>query len=266
MPKIPPVVPAIPRTSPYARNWPASIAFSWLRAGWRDLTDIPVPSLVYGLFVFLLSAGVTLGLVFLELDYALFPATAGFLILAPMLAIGLYEKSRALEQGRPVRLAAMLAPRPRSGGQLLFTGAMLCVLMLLWNRAAIIVYALFYGVRPFPGLGHVTQELFGTPHGLAMLAVGSAVGALFAGFSFAISVFAIPMLLDKRIDALTAMGTSWALVWNNLPALIVWGAVVLALFLASIVTGMLGLIVVFPLLGHASWHAYRSIEGEDGPA
>lgn len=196
--------------------------------------------------MFLLSAGVTLGLVFLELDYALFPATAGFLILAPMLAIGLYEKSRALEQGRPVRLAAMLAPRPRSGGQLLFTGAMLCVLMLLWNRAAIIVYALFYGVRPFPGLGHVTQELFGTPHGLAMLAVGSAVGALFAGFSFAISVFAIPMLLDKRIDALTAMGTSWALVWNNLPALIVWGAVVLALFLASIVTGMLGLIVVFP--------------------
>lgn len=259
MPKIPPVVPALPRTSPYARDLPVGIAFAWLRAGWRDLTHSPASSLLYGLFVFLLSAGVILGLALLELDYALFPVTAGFLILAPALAIGLYEKSRALEEGRPAWLGAMLAPRPRSGGQLLYTGAMLCVLMLLWNRAAIIVYALFYGVRPFPGLDHVAAELFGTPHGLAMLAIGSAVGALFAGFSFAISIFAIPMLLDKRVDALTAMGTSWALVWNNLPALLVWGAVVLALFLASIVTGMLGLIVVFPLLGHASWHAYRSI-------
>ena len=79
-----------------------------------------------------------------------------------------------------------------------------------------------------------------------MLVVGSAVGGLFAAFSFAISAFSIPMLLDERVDALTAMGTSMALVWNNLPVMLTWGAIVLALFLLSLATGLLGLIIVFP--------------------
>ena len=85
------------------------------------------------------------------------------------------------------------------------------------------------------------------------------VGGLFAAFSFAISAFSIPMLLDERLDAFTAMGTSMALVWNNLPVMLTWGAIVLVLFLLGLVTGMLGLIVVFPLLGHATWHAYKAI-------
>lgn len=136
---------------------------------------------------------------------------------------------------------------------------MLCGLLLLWMRAAVLIYALFFGVRPFPGFNHIVQMLFATPTGLAMLLVGSAVGGLFAAFAFAISAFSIPMMLDRRLDSLTAMGTSWALVWNNLPALVVWGAVVLALFVLSVATGMIGLIVVFPWLGHATWHAYRAI-------
>ena len=86
------------------------------------------------------------------------------------------------------------------------------------------------------------------------------VGALFASFSFAISVFSIPMMLEERIDALTAMGTSMAMAWNNLRVMLVWGFVVLALFLLSLVTGLLGLIVVFPLLGHGTWHAWRAIK------
>jgi uncharacterized membrane protein len=104
--------------------------------------------------------------------------------------------------------------------------------------------------------------LFTTPEGWAMLLVGSVVGALFAGFSFAISAFSIPMLLNERVDALTAMGSSVALVWNNLPVLLVWGGIVLALFLFSLATGLIGLIVVFPVLGHGTWHAYRAIRPE----
>jgi uncharacterized membrane protein len=91
-----------------------------------------------------------------------------------------------------------------------------------------------------------------------MLIVGSFVGGLFAAFSFAVSAFSIPLMFDRRIDALTAMGTSWALVWNNLPVMLVWGAIVLALFLLCVVTGLAGLIVVFPWLGHATWHAYKA--------
>jgi uncharacterized membrane protein len=259
MPIIPPVVPPLPRTSPYCRDLPLGSAFDWLGAGWRDLRTDPAASLAYGLVVFALSLGIVLGLILFGWDYALFPATAGFLILAPVLAIGLYAKSRALEEGRHVTLRQMVLPEAPSRGQLLFTGALLSVLMLLWMRAAVIIYALFFGVRPFPGLDHVAQMLFSTGHGLAMLAVGTAVGGLFAAFAFAVSAFSIPMMLDRRVDALTAMGTSWALVWNNLPALLVWGAAVLALFLLSLATGMLGLIIVFPWLGHASWHAWRAV-------
>ena len=131
--------------------------------------------------------------------------------------------------------------------------------MLMWLRAAVIIYALFFGLRPFPGLDHIAPMLFTTPTGWAMLLVGGVVGGLFAGFAFGISVFSIPMLLDERKDALTAMGTSMALFWNNLPVMLTWGAIVLGLFLVSLATGLVGLIVVFPLLGHGTWHAYRAI-------
>lgn len=256
---IPPVVPPLPVKSSYARDLPAGAAFAWLRDGWKDLRADPLPSLAFGLFVFLLSLACVLGMAFLEWDYVLFPALAGFLVFAPTLAIGLYVKSRAIERGEPMTFAQMLAPRTPSGGQILFIGALLCGLMLLWMRAAVIVYALFFGVRAFPGIDHIAQMLFTTSTGLAMLIVGTLIGGLFAAFSFAISAFSIPMLLDQRIDALTAMGMSWALVWNNLSAMLVWGAVVLALFLLSLATGLLGLILVFPLLGHATWHAYRAM-------
>lgn len=259
MTTLPPVVPPLPRVSPYARNLPTNSAAKWLRAGWHDLTRDPLPSLLYGLCVFLLSAAIIVGLVVLEWDFAIFPVLAGFLILAPALAIGLYDKSRSLEEGRPVSLRHMLMPHAQSGGQVLFTGAMLSGLMLLWMRAAVLIYALFFGVRPFPGLNHIVHMLFATPTGIAMLLVGSVVGGLFAAFAFAISAFSIPMMLTQRLDSLTAMGTSWALVWNNLPALLVWGAVVLALFALSVATGMIGLIVIFPWLGHATWHAWRAV-------
>jgi len=106
--------------------------------------------------------------------------------------------------------------------------------------------------------------LFTTGTGWAMLAVGTAVGGLFAAFSFAISAFSIPMLLDENVDALTAMGSSMALVWNNLRVLLIWAAIVLVLFLLSLATAMLGLIVIYPLLGHATWHAYRAVQPNAG--
>jgi len=258
MTTIPPVVPPLPVKSRFALDLPANAGFGWLAAGWRDLRTDPVPSLLYGLFVLVLSAAIMAGLWRLNWDFILFPALAGFLVFAPALATGLYEKSREIEAGEPVTLRRMLFPRPAAGGQVLFTGALLCGLMLLWMRAAVILYALFFGLLPFPGLGNIAPMLLTTPTGWALLIVGTAVGALFAAFSFAISVLAIPMLLDQRIDCLTAMGTSMRLVWNNLPALLAWGAVVLVLFLLSLATGLLGLIVVFPLLGHGTWHVYRA--------
>jgi uncharacterized membrane protein len=259
MTTIPPTVPALPRDDVYGRHLPVRAAFGWLRAGWRDLAVQPESSLLYGLVVFLGSLAVVGGMFLLGWDHVLFPALAGFMVVGPVLAVGLYEKSRRIAAGELVTLGRMIFVKPRSGGQILFTGAILCLLMLLWMRAAVIIYALFFGLRPFPGLDHVASMLFTTLIGWSMLVVGTAVGGLFAAFSFAISVVSIPMLLNERLDAFTAMGTSIALVWHNLPVMLTWGAIVLVLILLSLIPGMLGLIVAFPLLGHATWHAYKAL-------
>jgi uncharacterized membrane protein len=260
---IPKVVPPLPRENPRARNLPWQTALDWLRAGWSDMWTNPAPSLVYGLGVFALSAFVVWFLFELELDYILFPALAGFMIVGPLVAGGLYEKSRRLENGERIGLAAMILVRPRSRYSAIFMGVLLLGLFLLWNRSAVLIYALFFGLVPFPGSEEILPMLFLTPQGWGLLLVGGAVGALFAAFSFAISVFAMPMLIEEKTDAMSALGISMAIVWNNLRVMLAWGAIVLALFLASVATLGLGMILVFPVLGHGTWHAYRALRSSD---
>jgi len=256
---LPTVEPRDPPAYDFNRRLKPGVAFSWLAAGWRDFWINPLASLLYGLLVAAVSALIVWGLFALKLDYILFPALAGFLVVGPFLAIGLYEKSRRIAAGEKARFFDMLFVRARSGYQIMFAGVLLSLLALLWMRAAVIVYALFFGVRPFPGLDHIAEMLLTTPVGWAMLATGTVVGGLFAAFAFAISVLAIPMLLAERTDALTAMGLSMARVWANRPVMIAWGAIVCVLSAFSIASGFIGLIIVFPVLGHGVWHAYRTL-------
>ncbi|MHA6730637.1 DUF2189 domain-containing protein [Devosia sp. A369] len=256
---IPDTVPALPPAIDHNRNLPASAAFKWLALGWRDLWVRPMPSLLYGLGIALLSLLVIAGMLTFGWDHILFPALAGFLVVGPLLATGLYEKSRRLEAGEKITLCRMIFPQRGGGTHLFFVGAILMMLMLLWMRAAVLLYALFFGWRPFPGFDHIVEMLFTTPTGLAMLVSGTAVGGLFAAFAFAISAFSIPMMLDRRLDAFSAMGMSMSLVWNNLPSVLLWGVIVLALTALSLGTALIGLIVIFPLLGHATWHAYAAV-------
>jgi uncharacterized membrane protein len=262
MTTIPPVVSPLPTPNRWTRSLVTGDPLNWLTLGWQDFRTRPAMSVAYGLIIFLVSLGFVGGLVALGYDYILFPTFAGFMVVGPILAVGLYEKSRRLETGEPLHWRNLFFVKPRSGGQILFTGVLLSLLMMVWMRAAVLIYALFFGLLPFPGLDRIAPMLFTSKTGVAMLAVGTAVGGLFAAFSFAISVFSIPMLLNEDVDALTAMGSSMALVWNNLQVLLIWAAIVLALFLLSLATGMLGLIVIFPLLGHATWHAYRAVQRE----
>ena len=260
---LPPVAPPLSRKETWNRHLDSLSAFRWLAQGWRDMVARPSTSLTVGVIVAVVSVGIVAGLFAFGWDYLLFPAFAGFMVVGPILAVGLYEQSRRIAAGDPVRLTDVLFVRPKSGGQILFTGVLLCLLMMLWMRAAVIIYALFFGLLPFPGLDHITRTLLTTPVGWSMLFVGTAVGGVFAAFSFAISAFSIPMQLEERVDALTAMGTSMALVWNNLPAMLMWGAIVLGAFLLSLATGLVGLVIVFPVLGHGTWHAYRAIRPQE---
>ena len=245
--------------SPYARHLPRDAALSWLKAGLADFLDRPGLSLAYGGAIFLLSVVVLGGLWRLGFHYMVFPALAGFLLVGPLLAIGLYEKSARRAAGEPVRLRDMLLVRPRSGGQVAFAGAILCLLAALWLRAADLLYALFFGMLPFPGFDEILHGLLTTPRGWALIVTGALIGGLFAAFALAISMFSFPMLVERRTDALTAFGVSFALTNKNLVAVLPWGVIVVAGFLLCLATALLGLIVVFPILGHGAWHAWRAM-------
>jgi uncharacterized membrane protein len=253
-----------PRLRParsYAQELPPGAALRWLAAGWEDFRYSPVESLLYGTAVFALSALVIWGLVAADLLWLIFPALSGFLVIGPLIASGLYQKSR----NRRSPLTEMLLVKPRSAGQLGFAGLLLCLLVMLWLRAADLLYALFFGLLPFPGFDHLLPELLTTPRGWALIITGSAVGGLFAAFAMAISLFSIPMLLERRTDALTAFGTSFAMTTQNLRTVLPWGAIVTVGFALCAATGLLGLIVIFPVLGYGTWHAWVDLRPAEVP-
>ena len=234
--------------------------FSWLLSGWRDIWHQPVTSLLYGVVVFAVSAVVILELIDMDAAYLLLSAFAGFMIIAPALASGLYEKSRRLSEGVSTTFGQMMVATLRPSGQVFYVGAILGLLMVLWFRAAFLLYALVFGMARFDGFDQIILSVLTTPPGWLLLAIGSLVGGLFAAFSFAISVFSIPMLLDQKVDAFSAMGTSMAFAWNNMIVATVWGAIIVTLFLASLASGLIGLVLIYPLLGHATWHAYAAVK------
>mgnify|MGYP006429025893 CR=1 FL=1 len=245
--------------SPLARNLPARAALDWLVAGWRDLRRDPLSSLFFGAVLTAASYAVLGGLAAAGLLFLALPAISGFLIVGPFLAIGLYEKSRRLEQDEPFRLRDIALVRPASPAQLAYAGLLLGLLVLFWLRAADLLYALFFGLGPIPMAGDALGNVFMNVRGWWLLVVGTLVGGLFASFAFALSLFSIPMLMVKRRDALTAMGLSFATTVQNLAPCIAWGAIVAAGMFLSAATGLLALVIVFPVLGHGTWHAWRSI-------
>jgi len=230
----------------------------WLEKGWNDFRRAPATGLAYGLVFTLASFAITLGLYALDLAVLILPLAAGFALVAPFLAVGVYETSRRLESGEPVGFAATALAWRRAPGGLLMAGVMVMLFFLAWVRLATLLFALFYGVET-PGLSALMGDMLFTPRGLAFLAVGSAIGAVLALVVFAISAVAFPFILDRDVFVLAAIATSAVAVVRNPAPMLLW-AFLIALFIAAgIVTAFLGLLIFFPLLGHATWHAYRDL-------
>lgn len=247
----------------FARNLPAFTAFDWLKAGMRDTFTSPVSSLLYGLAVFLVSVGFVTALSVFGFSYIIFPVIAGFMVVGPLVATGLYSKSRLLAAGAAhVSTREMLSLRPKSPGQLLLVGFVLMLIMTFWLRFAIVLYALFFGLEPFGGIAETINTMLFTTTGRSLLLVGTAVGGVMAAFAFSVSAFSVPMLMNEKKDTMTAMALSVVIAWMNKPVVFVWGSIVLALFVFSVVTGFVGLIVIFPILGHATWHAYQALRSQ----
>ena len=232
--------------------------WGWLARGAQDFRRAFWPCFILGLGFTAVSGLIALGLVKAGLASWLFALAGGFLILAPLLATGLYECARRLEQGEAVTIRSMLFARARAPIQLAYLGVALAILYFLWLRLAQVLYAMF-SFRTYQGLQDFTDFVLNTPGGMAMALIGTAVGGMIAAFAFTISAISAPMLLDRDTDVFTAMASSINAVRINPRAMILWAMVIAALTALGIATLFIGLAFVFPWVGLASWHAYRSL-------
>ena len=238
-----------------ARNLALSDLRAALAAGWGDFRARPL----FGLFFAGIYVGAGLFLYFALFRWGqvawLIPAAAGFPLLAPFVAVGLYEVSRRREAGLPQSWGAILgALRGRGDEQIVSMGALVFVAFGFWLMIAHGIFAVFLSAS---GIGTESLALFATPAGLMMLVVGGAVGALLALAFYAVTVVSLPMLVDREVDFLTAIIVSLATVRSNTATMIAWAALIAVCLFLAMLPLFLGLLVALPVFGHATWHLYR---------
>lgn len=226
----------------------------WLVKGWHDFRRSPRIGLFYGACFALM--GQALWQAFQHAPAYVLALSAGFLLVGPFLALGLYDVSRALERGEPPSLRqSLLAWRPTLSTMAIFGGVLL-ILEMLWGRAAMVVFAVT--MNTMPSGANMLAALLSWDN-LEFIISYLVVGAIFAGLIFVSSAISIPMILDRQTDAVSAALTSLRACLNNPGVMLLWGALITLLCLLAMVPAFLGLLVVGPVLGHATWHAYRHI-------
>ena len=228
--------------------------FRWLAGGVRDLLAAPGIAAFYGACFW--GMALVLGWVFRSQPEYTMSLASGCLLVGPFLAMGLYETSRRREAGLPPDLGVSITCWDRHVSSMSMLVLVLIVLELLWGRASLVVFAVFFNTG-MPSTTGVLQAVF-NPENWSFVAVYSAVGGVFAALVFSTSVVSIPMILDRDTDALTAGITSIRVVLENPLTMLLWGALITLLVGASLWAGSVALVLVGPLLGHASWHAYRA--------
>ncbi len=228
------------------RTLQATAPLRWLRLGWADITRAPRLSLTYGLVLTFISLAIG-SLTWRYGTLALYLGLAtGFVFVGPILAVGLYSISRQLEAGLKPFMGYCIQEGWHHVRGLMVLGLVLLIVLLIWARAAAMVH-IFVPVEANPSW----QEL------VPFLGIGSAVGSIFAAIVFAVSAFSLPMIMDRKVDSITAVVSSVNAVLNNKAAMLVWISLIGLTVLIGFATAFLSFIVMLPLIGHATWHAYR---------
>lgn len=240
---------------PVARNLAPADLGAALAAGWRDFLAQPLYGLFFAAIYVLGGLGAAYALMTKGASAWLIPLAAGFPLIAPFTAVGLYEVSRRREAALPLSWGKVLgALRGRGDDQIMLMGGFIFVGFTFWIILAHGIFAIFAAQL---GAGGESLAMLQTPTGLAMLAVGGTVGALVAFVFYAITVISLPMLVDRNVDFLTAIITSLRAIQANRAVLLIWGAFIAVTLFTAMLPAFAGLLVALPVLGHATWHLYR---------
>ncbi|WP_460273267.1 DUF2189 domain-containing protein [Celeribacter sp. ULVN23_4] len=226
-----------------------------LLAGWSDFRRTP------GFGCFFAAVYVVIGLAFVVFGAGTvlwtFAMSLAFPLFAPFAAVGLYEVSRRLERGDPLDwykiLGSVAAERDR---QIPWMGAIIVIYVLFWSFLAHMVFALFMGLSVMTNISS-SYEVFLTPNGLTMIAVELAMGGVLAFILFSLTVTSLPHLLEREVDFVTAMLYSLRVVRENFGVMLIWAALIAGLTFLAMLPLFLGLFIVLPVFGHATWHLYR---------
>ncbi|MDO5648243.1 DUF2189 domain-containing protein [Paracoccus sp. (in: a-proteobacteria)] len=260
-------MPQAAQTEPDILPEPAQIAMSdiWasLAAGWRDFRRAPAFGLLFSAFYVAGGMVLTLVAVASGQDWWLLPFIAGFPLIAPFAAVGLYEVSRRIESGEPLIWPDIIRVVIRQKDRQMPSMAMVILLMFMfWVFVAHTTFALFMGTASLTNIT-TSPEMLLQGRGLMMLSFGTLVGAGFAAVLFAFTVVGLPVLLDREVDFITAIIASVDAVRQNFGVLMVWAALIAGMLFLSFIPAFLGLFIVMPVLGHASWHLYRRLMPDD---
>lgn len=250
-----PEIKGVAATFPVLRDVPWHAPFLWLARGTRDLRARTELSLFFGFCYAAMGLAVTL--VFEHAYQYTSGLTSGFLLLGPFLAIGLYEISRRRERGERADFLGTLTIWRHNASNIGIFAAVLLVVFLVWARASLVVFALFY-TNEMPNLSGFLGQVISLEN-IEFLAVYAGVGLIFALLVFAVSLVSIPLMLDRDLDAITAMLASIGALARNPVACLVWAIMIVFLTLLGFLTFHLGLVFFMPMIGHATWHAYRDL-------
>ncbi len=257
-----PSKPAAPRTDddpglpfPTVREVSLAAPFRWIARGAADLLACPGPSLFYGLCF--AAMGVLTVLMFLHAYEYIAALASGFLLVGPLFAMGLYELSRRHERGERCALGPTLTVWRRNISNIGVFAVVLGVVLLVWARASMVVFALFY-TEEMPTLDSLIEQIL-TLRNLEFLGAYVGVGLVFATIAFAASVVSVPLMLDRNQDAITSMLASFGALLNNPGPMLVWAALIVVLTAVGFATLNIGFVVLMPIIGHATWHAYRDL-------
>lgn len=237
--------------SEYARTIPCnqlnvSAPFHWLSLGLHDFIRMPVISAFYGFFFMVAAIGIVLLVQWQGTHLVVMPSLVVYMLIGPFLALGLYDASWEKEKGHQARLFHSMKAIGRNSSSQWAFAVLLAVAMIFWMRVAALLHVFYPSVQGAP----LTDFL-------PFLVIGSLIGLVIASLVFSISAFSMPLMMERRVDMMTAVFTSFNAVTSNIPAMVVWAAIICGGILIGFATYGIGMLFTMPILGYGSWHAYH---------